>query len=615
MKQVLGLLAIAFAMVSFAGDWSPVPRLRSPLELIGAIEPWNSEEKDPYIVNGQATNYQIYKSAVAIMSGGSLCTASLIDPEVLLTAGHCVYLKENGQLVMDAVSDPSSITVRNGANVYWGGTTIAYGQEVVKHSTWTGDINTWNAVDLALIHLDRKVTSIDSFPVRVAPNEAEGSTGVIVGYGITSTDASDSGVHRYGNTTILNIGNILGKQLIEVGNPAGACQGDSGGPFLTQQFGKDVVSGVASFVTGQCSATSGSYYTWVLPYRDWIESIVVQFTGHGFVNEEVCGDANDVCSPGETKDCHLIDEHYASETSAACNDGCYWWDTSVCTPNCGDGYVLSPEVCDSDVEDCQALGQYLPGTNAPCKSDCSGYDTSVCTATVCGDGNKEGNEFCDTQITSCATLGSYPENYYARCNDTCDGYLLSDCENAVIVCGDGSIDPFEECDDGNTASGDGCSSKCKNEAKPDNDTVQPDTVEPDSDTALPDVSDETQTDTTAPDEATSDSTVPDETASDEETPDVAVPDEPMAVCGNGILEEGEQCDDGNLIPGDECNPDCHLPGSVSENCGNGVVDSGEECDDGNFIPGDGCNPDCTIPTTDKPLPRASSDGCSCALIL
>jgi cysteine-rich repeat protein len=31
-----------------------------------------------------------------------------------------------------------------------------------------------------------------------------------------------------------------------------------------------------------------------------------------------------------------------------------------------------------------------------------------------------------------------------------------------------------------------------------------------------------------------------------------------ALCGNGILEPGETCDDGNLIPGDGCSPLCQL---------------------------------------------------------
>ncbi len=582
---VMCLFAVAASGVA-AGDVSVTPAyptLRSPLELIGAIEPWWAEEKELYIVNGQPTNYQMYKSVIAIMSGGSLCTASLIDPEVLLTAGHCVYLYENGQLVMDAISNPSSITVRGGANVFWGATTLAYGKEVVKHSTWTGNINTWNAVDLALIHLDRKVLSLDPLPIRVQPNETKGETGVIVGYGITSSNASDSGVHRYGNTTILNIGNIMGKQLIEIGNPAGACQGDSGGPFLTQQFGRDVVSGVASFVTGQCSATSGSYYTWVLPYRDWIESIVVQFTGHGFVNEETCGDANDVCSPGETKDCHEIEDYYASGTAAPCNDGCYYWEVSVCSPNCGDGLIMEPEVCDSDEKNCQELGAYLPDKNAPCKNDCSGYDTSGCNPTACGDGVKQGNEFCDGDTVSCTVLGSYPWNYYARCNDTCTGYSVSDCENGVIVCGNGVIDPTEECDDGNTNSWDGCSSRCKIDTPRDYDVV---VIENDT--------------------AVSDDSLPDETISDSE--------EEIGPDGEVPTSDEEPVSDNEEPVSDTTSPDDTASSAV---CGNGIVEAGEQCDDGNLIPGDGCDPDCTFsgmaPGTDKPLPRAS-DGCSCALV-
>ncbi|WP_434418998.1 DUF4215 domain-containing protein [Nannocystis pusilla] len=62
-------------------------------------------------------------------------------------------------------------------------------------------------------------------------------------------------------------------------------------------------------------------------------------------------------------------------------------------------------------------------------------------------------------------------------------------------------------------------------------------------------------------------------------------------CGNGVLEPGEQCDDGNATPGDGCEADCtKTPG---ENCGNGVVDDGEECDDGNDVPMDGCENNCT----------------------
>lgn len=57
-------------------------------------------------------------------------------------------------------------------------------------------------------------------------------------------------------------------------------------------------------------------------------------------------------------------------------------------------------------------------------------------------------------------------------------------------------------------------------------------------------------------------------------------------CGDGVLDDGEQCDDGNFESGDGCNA-CRLP-----RCGDGVVDPGEECDDGNGDAGDGCTPQC-----------------------
>src|SRR5215831_6689960 len=49
------------------------------------------------------------------------------------------------------------------------------------------------------------------------------------------------------------------------------------------------------------------------------------------------------------------------------------------------------------------------------------------------------------------------------------------------------------------------------------------------------------------------------------------------VCGNGIQEVGEECDDGNLDDTDGCLSSCKR-----NTCGDGKVHLGtEECDDGN----------------------------------
>ncbi|MBL9024382.1 MAG: hypothetical protein JNL21_19460 [Myxococcales bacterium] len=63
---------------------------------------------------------------------------------------------------------------------------------------------------------------------------------------------------------------------------------------------------------------------------------------------------------------------------------------------------------------------------------------------------------------------------------------------------------------------------------------------------------------------------------------------PPSVCGNGVVEAGEDCDDGNLDELDACTTTCKVPG-----CGDGVLQQsfGEVCDDGNTVAGDGCT-DC-----------------------
>ena len=64
------------------------------------------------------------------------------------------------------------------------------------------------------------------------------------------------------------------------------------------------------------------------------------------------------------------------------------------------------------------------------------------------------------------------------------------------------------------------------------------------------------------------------------------------VCGNGKVEVGEQCDDGNPDDADGCTNACTLPV-----CGDAIVQAGhgEECDDGNYVDFDGCSNACRDP--------------------
>jgi len=90
-------------------------------------------------------------------------------------------------------------------------------------------------------------------------------------------------------------------------------------------------------------------------------------------------------------------------------------------------------------------------------------------------------------------------------------------------------------------------------------------------------------------------------------------------CGDGVLALalGERCDCGTSAlraeptagcagynsnaPGASCRTDCTLA-----RCGDGVVDPGEVCDDGNTLPGDGCAPDCRSQFAVMNVPTAAN---------
>jgi cysteine-rich repeat protein len=83
---------------------------------------------------------------------------------------------------------------------------------------------------------------------------------------------------------------------------------------------------------------------------------------------------------------------------------------------------------------------------------------------------------------------------------------------------------------------------------------------------------------------------------------------PGQVCGNGVIDSGEQCDDGPL-GSNVCTPQCTFKPAV---CGDGVVQHGELCDDGNKVPGDGCENDCTPTSCPGVTLTAPTDGSLCS---
>ena len=65
-------------------------------------------------------------------------------------------------------------------------------------------------------------------------------------------------------------------------------------------------------------------------------------------------------------------------------------------------------------------------------------------------------------------------------------------------------------------------------------------------------------------------------------------------CGDGVLQDGEACDDGEA--NDDATPDACRTTCLLPVCADGVVDAGETCDDAGEWGGDGCDTRCLLET-------------------
>jgi cysteine-rich repeat protein len=283
----------------------------------------------------------------------------------------------------------------------------------------------------------------------------------------------------------------------------------------------------------------------------------------------VCG--NSIVEPGEVCDDGINDSAYGG-----CMSGC-----KARAPFCGDGVVqpafletcdpLSATPCPSSCDDADACTiDVQTGTPETCTMACARTTITAladgdrcCPAganalsdgdcpPVCGNGIVEGPELCDDAIND----GSY------------DGCAVG-CRSFGPHCGDGVTDVGHELCDGNCSamltcmqpdlctevgllgSAANCDLHC---------FIRPITAAKNDDACCPDGANSTTDNDCDP------------------------------ACGNGVLEPGETCDDGNPLDGDGCSADC----ASDETCGNHVVDTaaGELCDDGNALDGDGCSGDC-----------------------
>jgi cysteine-rich repeat protein len=313
-----------------------------------------------------------------------------------------------------------------------------------------------------------------------------------------------------------NGGEIDGTAWCSLSLPGGATvdSGDSGMNTLQ--------SGGSMTIAGKVRAVNGSNeFDWltampvvtgtVVPAPLVVQDTTLTPCGGG---PATCG--NGKIDPGEQCDGTTPPGCTSPQSCVACQ--------CVVPPRCGDGHVDPGEQCDDgNTNNCDSC------SNA-CTLVTGCGDGVVCgTAEKCDDGNTTNGDACDN---NCTTPG----------------------------CGNGELDPGEQCDDGKKGSAT-CSTSCKlmPPANCGNGTVD------------------------APGEQCDDG--PRNGCGDPCTTFC------LFACGDGVIECNEQCDDGNTVSNDGCSSTCQI-----EFCGDGITQTSEECDDGarNGVLGDPCSSTCTL---------------------
>jgi len=219
------------------------------------------------IVGGESSGPGEYPATGALVRGVSYrCTATLIAPDVAVTAAHCLVDEGYGDFsfTLDAdLTDELDDLVP----------VIAFHQHPYFHSD--GDFKELaQRNDLGVFILEQPIEG-------VAPESLDdmadiqsltsGSEMQLCGYGRdTWGDMRSVGVKR---DALVHVDQMTAWELQSADEDPQPCRGDSGGPvFVETAAGRRIAGVVSRAVGGERMCSTGAIYTRVAPYLEWVET-------------------------------------------------------------------------------------------------------------------------------------------------------------------------------------------------------------------------------------------------------------------------------------------------------------------------------------------------------